>query len=46
MSLLENAAPYFRLVTLQVIRIKQMAKFKAWFYSEGMRAPLPVALGR
>jgi hypothetical protein len=25
-------------------RIKQMAKFKAWFYSEGMRAPTPVAL--
>lgn len=27
-------------------RIKEMAKFKAWFYSEGMRAPLPVALAR
>ncbi len=32
-------------VTLYADRIKQMAKFKAWFYSEGMRAPIPVALG-
>lgn len=32
-------------VTLYADRIKQMAKFKAWFYSEGMRAPVPVALG-
>jgi type IV secretory pathway VirB4 component len=32
-------------VTLYTDRIKQMAKFKAWFYSEGMRAPVPVALG-
>lgn len=24
--------------------IKQLPKFKAWFYSEGMRAPVPVAL--
>jgi DNA phosphorothioation-dependent restriction protein DptH len=32
-------------VTLYADRIKQMAKFKAWFYSEGMRVPLPVALG-
>jgi len=27
-------------VTLYADRIKQMAKFKAWFYSEGMRTPL------
>lgn len=32
-------------VTLYADRIKQMAKFKAWFYSEGMRVPVPVALG-
>jgi DNA phosphorothioation-dependent restriction protein DptH len=32
-------------VTLYTDRIKQTAKYKAWFYSEGMRAPLPVALG-
>lgn len=32
-------------VTLYADRIKQMTKFKAWFYSEGMRAPVPVALG-
>ncbi len=31
-------------LTLYTDRIKQMAKFKAWFYSEGMRAPTPVAL--
>jgi DNA phosphorothioation-dependent restriction protein DptH len=31
-------------LTLYTDRIKQMAKFKAWFYSEGMRAPMPVAL--
>jgi hypothetical protein len=31
-------------VTLYADRIKQMAKFKAWFYSEGMRTPVPVAL--
>ena len=32
-------------LTLYTDRIKQMAKFKAWFYSEGMRMPVPVALG-
>ena len=32
-------------LTLYTDRIKQMAKFKAWFYSEGMRAPTPVVLG-
>ena len=32
-------------LTLYTDRIKQMAKFKAWFYSEGMRTPVPVALG-
>lgn len=32
-------------VTLYADRIKEVAKFKAWFYSEGMRAPVPVALG-
>jgi DNA phosphorothioation-dependent restriction protein DptH len=32
-------------LTLYTDRIKQMAKFKAWFYSEGMRVPTPVALG-
>jgi DNA phosphorothioation-dependent restriction protein DptH len=32
-------------LTLYTDRIKQMAKFKAWFYSEGMRVPIPVALG-
>jgi DNA phosphorothioation-dependent restriction protein DptH len=31
-------------LTLYTDRIKQMAKFKAWFYSEGMRVPTPVAL--
>ena len=31
-------------VTLYADRIKQMDKFKAWFYSEGMRVPVPVAL--
>jgi hypothetical protein len=33
-------------VTLYADRIKQTAKFKAWFYSEGMHAPVPVALAR
>jgi len=37
-------APSERL-TLYTDRIKQLAKFKAWFYSEGMRVPVPVALG-
>ena len=32
-------------LTLYTDRIKQIAKFKAWFYSEGMRMPVPVALG-
>jgi len=31
-------------VSLYADRIKQIAKFKAWFYSEGMRAPLSVSL--
>ena len=31
-------------MTLYADRIKQTAQFKAWFYSEGMRAPIPVAL--
>jgi len=37
-------APSERL-TLYTDRIKQLAKFKAWFHSEGMRSPVPVALG-
>ncbi len=31
-------------VKLYADRIKQMAKFKAWFHAEGMKAPVPVAL--
>lgn len=31
-------------VTFYADRIKQTAKFKAWFYSEGMRTPVQVAL--
>ena len=31
-------------VTLYADRIKQLAKFKAWFYTEGMRMPAPVTL--
>ncbi len=33
-------------VTLYADRIKQTDKFKAWFYAEGMRVPVPVALGK
>ena len=31
-------------VTLYADRIKQIAKFKAWFYTEGMRTPVQVVL--
>ncbi|HMW28566.1 MAG TPA: hypothetical protein PKE44_03240 [Plasticicumulans sp.] len=31
-------------VKLYADRIKQMAKFKAWFHAEGMTAPVPVVL--
>jgi len=27
-------------------RIKQMQKYKAWFYGEGMKAPSQVSLGK
>lgn len=31
-------------VTLYADRIKQTAKFKGWFYTDGMRTPLPLSL--